>query len=106
MAEEPKKVDQTKELAMLMEAFDQFNKASIQLEEKYAIIEDEAKKLRGEVQEKNLELSKLSNLLESVLYNSNSCVVAVDSNFFVLVKNPVADKLIDDIGEEAFFLKC
>ncbi len=31
-------------------------------------------------------------------------MVAVDSNFFVLVKNPpVADKLIDDIGEEAFF---
>lgn len=103
MAEEPKKIDQTKELAMLMEAFNEFNKASIQLEEKYAIIEDEAKKLRGELHEKNLELSKLSNLLESVLYNSNSCVVAVDLNFIVLVKNPVADKLIDDIGEEAFF---
>ena len=56
MAEEPKKIDQSKELEMLMEAFNEFNKASIQLEDKYAIIEDEAKKLRGELQEKNLEL--------------------------------------------------
>lgn len=103
MAEESQKIDQTKELAMLMEAFDQFNKASIQLEEKYAIIEDEAKKLREEVQEKNLELSKLSSLLESVLNNSNSCVTAVDQSFSMLVKNPVADKLIMDIGESKFY---
>lgn len=87
---------------MLMEAFDQFNKASIQLEEKYAIIEDEAKKLRMEVQEKNLELSKLSSLLESVLNNSNSCVTAVDSGFGILVKNPVADSLISELGEGVF----
>jgi len=103
VAEKPEKVDQPKELEMLMEAFEQFNKASIQLEEKYAIIEDEAKKLREEVQEKNVELSKLSSLLESVLFNSNSCVTAVDDNFNMLVKNPVADKLIEDIGGEIFF---
>lgn len=102
MAEKPDKVDQSQELAMLMEAFDQFNKASIQLEEKYNIIEEEAKKLREEVQEKNLELSKLSSLLESVLNNSNSCVAAADENFSILVKNPVAEKLIDELGDEKF----
>jgi two-component system sensor histidine kinase FlrB len=102
LAEKPEKIDQSRELAMLMEAFDQFNKASIQLEEKYAIIEDEAKKLRMEVQEKNLELSKLSSLLESVLNNSNSCVTAVDSGFGILVKNPVADSLISELGEGVF----
>lgn len=103
MAEKPDKVEQPKELEMLMEAFEQFNKASLQLEEKYAIIEDEAKKLREEVQEKNVELSKLSSMLESVLYNSNSCVTAVDKEFNMLVKNPVADKLIEDIGAETFY---
>lgn len=102
MAEKPDKVDQSKELQMLMEAFDQFNRASIQLEEKYAIIEEEAKKLREEVQEKNLELSKLSTLLESVLNNSNSCVAAVDAEFNILVKNPVAETLIEELGEEEF----
>lgn len=85
-----------------MEAFDQFNKASIQLEEKYAIIEDEAKKLREEVQEKNLELIKLSSLLESVLNNSNSCVCAVDCDFSLLVKNPVAENLIAELGTDEF----
>jgi len=102
VAEKPEKIDQSKELAMLMEAFDQFNKASVQLEEKYAIIEDEAKKLREEVQEKNVELSKLSSLLESVLYNSNSCVIAVDDLYKILVKNPVADQLIAEIGDGVF----
>ncbi|PLX69316.1 MAG: two-component sensor histidine kinase [Denitrovibrio sp.] len=89
---------------MLMEAFDQFNKASIQLEEKYAIIEEEAKKLREEVQEKNVELSKLSTLLESVLYNSNSCVIAVDEEYNILVKNPVAEKLLAELGDDKFLV--
>jgi len=102
VAEKPQKVDQTKELEMLMEAFDQFNKASIQLEQKYAIIEDEAKKLREEVQDKNAELSKLSSLLESVLNNSNSCVIAVDESFEILVKNPVAESLITDLSGPVF----
>lgn len=104
MTEKQNKTEQAKELEMLMEAFDQFNKASIQLEEKYAIIEEEAKKLREEVQEKNVELSKLSTLLESVLYNSNSCVIAVDEEYNILVKNPVAEKLLAELGDDKFLV--
>lgn len=104
MTKKEENKDQSKELEMLMEAFDQFNKASKQLEEKYAIIEEEAKKLREEVQEKNAELSKLSSLLESVLYNSNSCVIAVDEDFNILVKNPVAEKLLGELGDEKFLI--
>jgi two-component system sensor histidine kinase FlrB len=102
MAKESEKVDKSKELEMLTEAFAAFSKASEQLEQKYAIIEEESKKLREEIEEKNLELSKLSTLMESVLNNSNSCVIAVDSDFNILIKNPVADQLIADLDDNVF----
>jgi len=88
---------------MLAQAFAAFSEASTKLEQKYSIIEEEAKKLREEVEEKNSELSKLSGLLESVLNNSNSCVLASDDSGTVLVKNPVAECFISELGEEAFY---
>lgn len=102
MAELPEKLDKTGELEMLAQAFAAFSEASAKLEEKYSIIEEEAKKLREEVEEKNLQLSKLSSLLESVLNNSNSCVLASDDNGNVLVKNPVAECFITELGADAF----
>ncbi|MCD8554573.1 ATP-binding protein [Seleniivibrio sp.] len=102
MAELPEKLDKTGEMEMLAQAFAAFSEASTKLEQKYSIIEEEAKKLREEVEEKNSELSKLSGLLESVLNNSNSCVLASDDSGTVLVKNPVAECFISELGEEAF----
>jgi len=102
MAKESEKVDNSSELEMLTEAFAAFSKASEQLEQKYAIIEEESKKLREEIEEKNLELSKLSNLMESVLNNSNSSVIAVDSSFNILIKNPVAERLMDEMDGCSF----
>ncbi|MGE4267380.1 MAG: PAS domain-containing sensor histidine kinase [Deferribacterales bacterium] len=102
MAELPEKLDKTGEMEILAQAFAAFSEASAKLEQKYSIIEEEAKKLREEVEEKNSELSKLSGLLESVLNNSNSCVLASDDSGTVLVKNPVAECFISELGEEAF----
>lgn len=87
---------------MLAQAFAAFSEASAKLEQKYSIIEEEAKKLREEVEEKNLQLSKLSSLLESVLNNSNSCVLAADDKGVILVKNPVAECFITELGTDAF----
>ncbi len=87
---------------MLAQAFAAFSEASEKLEQKYSIIEEEAKKLREEVEEKNLQLSKLSSLLESVLNNSNSCVLAADDKGVILVKNPVAECFIAELGTDAF----
>lgn len=89
-------------MEMLAQAFAAFSEASAKLEHKYTIIEAEAKKLREEVEEKNLQLVELSNMLESVLNNSNSCVIAVDTESNILVKNPVADALIADLGMDSF----
>lgn len=102
MAELPEKLDKTGEMEMLAQAFAAFSEASAKLEQKYSIIEEEAKKLREEVEEKNLQLSKLSSLLESVLNNSNSCVLAADDTGAILVKNPVADCFITELGADAF----
>ena len=102
MAEFPEKLDKTGEMEMLTQAFAAFSEASAKLEQQYAIIEEEAKKLREEVEDKNLQLSKLSSLLESVLNNSNSCVLALDSAGNILVKNPNAESLLSEIGIEAF----
>ena len=89
-------------MEMLTQAFAAFSEASAKLEQKYTIIEAEAKKLREEVEEKNLQLSELSDLLKSVLNNSNSCVTAIDGGERILVKNPVADSFIDDLGMDNF----
>lgn len=102
MAEKPEKVDKSGEMEMLAQAFAAFSEASAKLEQKYSIIEDEAKKLREEVEEKNLQLSKLSGLLESVLNNSISCVTATDAQGSILVKNPVADEFIEELGIDSF----
>ncbi|MGE4317664.1 MAG: nitrogen regulation protein NR(II) [Deferribacterales bacterium] len=102
MAEKPEKIDKSGEMEMLAQAFAAFSEASAKLEEKYVIIEEEAKKLREEVEEKNLQLSKLSGLLSSVLDNSNSCVTAIDGQDNILVKNPVADSFIQELGMDLF----
>lgn len=102
MAEEPGKINKSADMEMLAQAFAAFSEASAKLEHKYTIIEAEAKKLREEVEEKNLQLVELSNMLESVLNNSNSCVIAVDTESNILVKNPVADALIADLGMDSF----
>jgi len=102
VAELPEKLDKSGEMEMLAQAFAAFSEASEKLEQKYSIIEEEAKKLREEVEEKNLQLSKLSSLLESVLNNSNSCVLAADDKGVILVKNPVAECFIAELGTDAF----
>ena len=86
----------------LAEAFEAFNLVSQKLEAQYNIVLEESKKLREEVQQKNRELSELSNLIESVLMNSNSAIAAVSSDGHILMKNKSTDNLIEDIGGDVF----
>jgi len=108
LAEDNKKTpeqqgEEKPEMKLLEEAFMAFNVATEKLESSYNVLQEEAKKLREEVEEKNKKLSDLTGLLESVLNNSLSSIVAVDDDMNILTKNPSAEKLIEETGEGEFF---
>ena len=88
------------DMQFLKEAFEAFNMATAKLEQSYSIVQDEAKKLREEVEEKNSQLSELSNLLEAVLMNSTSSIIALNKDHTPVVKNSSAEKMMTEIGEE------
>ena len=87
------------ELKLLMESF---NLATTKLEDSYSVIQEEARKLREEVEEKNRRLSALSNLLEGVLMNSGSAIIAIDKNGTILTMNKESEKMASSFGHEKF----
>ncbi len=74
-------------MALLNDAFEAFNKATEKIQQSYDKLQQEASKLRLEIEEKNKKLSSLSNLLETVLMNSNSGIIAIDEFGNILIKN-------------------
>lgn len=104
MAEKPDKLttnndSKIEELKLLMESF---TLATSKLEDSYGVLQEEARKLREEVEEKNRRLSALSNLLEGVLMNSGSAIIAVDSDKNILTMNKEAEKMAHLFGKENF----
>jgi two-component system sensor histidine kinase FlrB len=75
-----------------------FNTATVKLQSSYELLQEEARKLREEIEDKNRKLSDLSNLLESVLNNTRSAILVVDKNCDIIVKNSAGDRLIADVG--------
>jgi two-component system sensor histidine kinase FlrB len=63
-------------------------------------LQDEARKLREEVEDKNRKLSDVSNLLKSVIDNTRSSIIVLDDNDNYILKNAAGIKLIADNGED------
>ncbi len=98
MEKKNEKVD----IALLNNAFEAFNKATEKIQKSYDKLQEEANKLRLEIEEKNKKLSSVSNLLETVLMNTNSGIVAVDENGKVLIKNKAFKELEQKSGNDFF----
>jgi len=86
----------------LKEAFSAFNEATKELRTSYDLLKKEAGSLREDLEEKNKKLESLSSLFESVLMNSLSGIIAVDSNGVVLVKNKIIEKLYNEFYDNFF----
>lgn len=91
------------DIALLNDAFEAFNQATEKIQSSYDSLEKETNKLRLEVEEKNAKLEAVSGLLESVLMNSNSGLIAVDSDGHILIKNKIAEDI--ESYCDAHFLK-
>jgi len=90
------------DVELLNEAFKTFNQATEKLQESYNHLQAEAVKLRQEVEEKNKQLEEMSSLTQAIIMNTTSAMVATDSNFNILMKNKMAEKLEADYGYEFF----
>ena len=89
------------DMELLSQAMDAFNSATVKLQSSYEVLQEEARKLREEIEEKNTRLSYMSNLLESVLNNTRSAILVVDGLYKVAVKNTAAERMLEDLGEAA-----
>ncbi|WP_022851953.1 sensor histidine kinase [Limisalsivibrio acetivorans] len=87
------------DLKLLMESF---TSATSKLEESYELIQEEARKLREEVEEKNRRLSELSNMLEGILMNSRSSIIALDSEHEPIMMNSEAESMLERFTREDF----
>lgn len=87
------------DIALLSQAMEAFNEATIKLQSSYELLQDEARKLREEIEDKNRELSYMSNLLESVLNNTRSSIILINSDGNIVMKNLSGEKLLDELGE-------
>ena len=88
------------DLALLSQAMEAFNAATEKLQSSYELLQEEARKLRGEVEDKNRRLSEMSNLLESVLNNTRSAIIVLDDEKSVLVQNRAGAKMRAELGEK------
>lgn len=87
------KTEKIMDITLLNEAFDAFNKATENIQSSYDSLQKETAKLRLEVEDKNVKLEEMSYLLESVLMNSNSGLIAISSNGDILIKNKIAEDI-------------
>ncbi|MDR2105428.1 MAG: two-component sensor histidine kinase [Deferribacteraceae bacterium] len=95
------KPQQLMDIELLNTAMEAFNSAASNLQTSYDALKEETKRLRDEVELKNVELSYFSNLLESVLNNTPSAILVVNERAEFAVKNSAADALLADMGEKA-----
>ncbi len=89
------------DMELLSQAMEAFNTATVKLQSSYNLLQEEARKLREEIEEKNTRLSYMSNLLESVLNNTRSAILVVDGTYNVAVKNTAGERMIDELGASA-----
>jgi two-component system sensor histidine kinase FlrB len=89
------------DIALLSQAMDVFNEATVKLQSSYELLQDEARKLREEIEDKNRALSYMSNLLESVLNNTGSSIMVLDNAGQIVLQNSAAEQLLTELGEEA-----
>jgi two-component system sensor histidine kinase FlrB len=101
MEEKSKQVDVT----LLHNAFEAFNKATEKIQDSYDKLQEEANKLRIEIEEKNKKLSSISTLLEAVLMNSNSGIIAINEKGEILTKNKMFSEFETKFEKELFLNK-
>jgi two-component system sensor histidine kinase FlrB len=85
---------------LLSQAMEAFNTATIELQSSYELLQEEARKLREEVEDKNRKLSDVSNLLKSVIDNTRSAILVLDADGTFILKNAAGTRLINDNGED------
>ena len=96
-------VTKSVDVAFLNQAMEAFNAATVKLQSSYELLQDEARKLREEVEDKNRKLSDISVLLQSVLNNTHSAILVIDINNKMIINNRAGDRLLTEFGEEAVF---
>ncbi len=89
------------DVALLSQAMEAFNAATVKLQSSYDLLQDEARKLRGEIEDKNRKLADISKLLESVLNNTHSAILVVDKNSNMIINNRAGDRLLSELGDAA-----
>jgi len=84
----------------LKKAFDYFNQATEKLQHSYKELQEEAEKLRHEIEVKNKQLEEKTELLNAVLMNATSAIVAIDENNQIVMLNNSAKTLINTLSDE------
>jgi signal transduction histidine kinase len=90
----------------LMEAFELFNRTSIQLQKSYEELQIEARRLSEELAETNAELGRnlaekqrVKSYLKNILENLPTGVLVISQEGFVTIINPVVYQLLPLAGE-------
>jgi two-component system sensor histidine kinase FlrB len=96
-------VSQSVNVELLSQAMEAFNAATVKLQSSYELLQDEARKLREEIEDKNRRLSDMSKLLESVLNNTHSSILVIDVNGGMIINNRAGDRLLTEFGEEEVY---
>ncbi|MCA1932773.1 MAG: ATP-binding protein [Calditerrivibrio sp.] len=89
--------EKIEQIELLRKAFDNFNQATEKLQNSYKELQDEAEKLRHEVEIKNKELKDKTDLLNAVMMNATSAIVVINENGDLIMRNNSAEDLIKSI---------
>lgn len=83
----------------LHEAFKIFSEASNNLVASYNALKGEVERLKDEIKTKNQQLQEYSELIDTILKNSSSGIIAVNSDKEILLKNNIAENIIGIFGD-------
>jgi len=82
----------------LHEAFKIFSEASNNLTASYEALKSEVERLKNEIKAKNQQLKEYGELVDTILKNSSSGILTVNSDKEILLKNKIAENLIKTFG--------
>ncbi|MCX8084456.1 MAG: ATP-binding protein [Calditerrivibrio sp.] len=90
--EESKKIEQ---IELLRKAFESFNEATEKLQKSYKELQEEAERLRIQLEQKNKELQEKTELLNAVLMNASSAIIVTDDLNNIILKNKSAESILN-----------